>query len=143
MVQAIGNLAEGMDMRDALVIFPEGANFTERRRLRAIERLRMRGFRKHAAEATRMRYVMPPRPGGALAAIAATPVVDIMFVAHTGLEDLSTAADLWRGLPMDQVIRIGWWIVAEEDVPSAEGARVDWLFDEWSEVDDWISAHRR
>ncbi|MGH2820110.1 MAG: 1-acyl-sn-glycerol-3-phosphate acyltransferase [Actinomycetota bacterium] len=141
-VAAIGDLAEDMDERDALLIFPEGANFTERRRLRAIERLRSRGFRRHARDAERMRNVMPPRPGGALAAIAARPQTDIMLVAHTGLEHLSTVHDLWRGLPMDQVVRIGWWIVPEDDLPPSKEERVDWLFSQWGEVDSWIGANR-
>jgi 1-acyl-sn-glycerol-3-phosphate acyltransferase len=140
---AIRELAEGMEPRDALVIFPEGGNFTERRRIRAIERLRRLGFRRHADEATRMQNVMAPRPGGSIAAVAATPKVDIMFVAHTGLEQLSTLADLWRGLPMDQTVKTGWWIVREEDVPTSRQEQIDWLFREWNEVDDWIDAHRR
>jgi 1-acyl-sn-glycerol-3-phosphate acyltransferase len=142
MEAAIQELAEDMGPRDALVIFPEGANFTERRRTRAIERLRTRGFRRHAERAERMRNVLPPRPGGALAAIAARPETDIMFVAHTGLEDLSTLGDLWRGLPMDQVVKIGWWIVPEPELPDGHDARIDWLFSEWAEIDDWIAVNR-
>lgn len=142
MVAAIGDLAEDMSDLDALVIFPEGANFTENRRKRAIEKLRSRGFRKHAEHATRMRNVIAPRPGGALAAIEATPQVDIMFVAHTGLEDMVTIADVWRGLPMDQAVKIGWWIVPEEDLPEGDQARIDWLFQEWGDVDAWIETNR-
>ena len=142
MIAAIGELAEDMGDLDALVIFPEGANFTEKRRTRAIEKLRLKGFRKHAEHATRMRNVLAPRPGGALAAIEATPKVDIMFVAHTGLEDMVTIGDLWRGLPMDQVVKIGWWIVPEEDVPEDDEQQIDWLFREWGDVDAWIVANR-
>ena len=142
MIAAIGELAEDMGDLDALVIFPEGANFTEKRRTRAIEKLRLKGFRKHADHATRMRNVLAPRPGGALAAIEATPKVDIMFVAHTGLEDMVTIGDLWRGLPMDQVVKIGWWIVPEEDVPEGDDQQIDWLFREWGDVDSWIAANR-
>ena len=83
-IEAIGELAEGMNERDALIIFPEGGNFTERRRLHAIERLRHKGHHDEADKATLMRNVLPPRPGGALAAIAATPITDIMFVAAHG-----------------------------------------------------------
>ena len=142
MVAAIGDLAEGMDDLDALVIFPEGANFTESRRKRAIEKLRLKGFKKHAEHATRMRNVLAPRPGGVLAAIEATPLVDIMFVAHTGLEDMVTVGDVWRGLPMDQVVKIGWWIVPEEDVPEGDDHQIDWLFQEWGDVDAWIETNR-
>ncbi|MGI8707794.1 MAG: 1-acyl-sn-glycerol-3-phosphate acyltransferase [Actinomycetota bacterium] len=142
MIAAIGDLAEDMGDLDALVIFPEGANFTESRRKRAISKLRSKGFRKHAQQATKMRNVLAPRPGGALAAIEATPEVDIMFVAHTGLEDMATVADVWRGLPMDQAVKIGWWIVPEENLPGGDQERIDWLFQEWGEVDAWIETNR-
>ncbi len=139
---AIGALADGMDERDALLLFPEGGNFTERRRLRAIERLRSLGRHEQAEIAERMVYVLAPRPGGALAAIAATPDTDILFVAHTGLEGLSTLGDLWRGLPMERGVRAGWWLEREEDIPSDHDARVRWLFTRWEEIDHWIAAER-
>jgi len=141
-VAAIGHLAEGMDERDALIIFPEGGNFTERRRLRAIEKLRRGGHHDDADRATGMRNVIAPRPGGALAAIAATPVTDIMFVAHTGLEELDSVVDIWRGIPMEQSLRVRWWIVPEEELPDGEAARVDWLFDHWAAVDSWITENK-
>lgn len=142
-IEAIGDLAEGMDERDALIIFPEGGNFTERRRLRAIERLRHRGHHDEAGKATQMRNVLAPRPGGALAAVAATPLTDIMFVAHTGLEDLNSVVEIWRGIPMDQSLRVRWWIVPEEDVPDGEGQRIDWLFEHWSAIDTWIETNKQ
>jgi hypothetical protein len=37
----------------------------------------------------------PPRPGGALAAIAARPDADVIFVAHAGLDHIVTVADVW------------------------------------------------
>ena len=141
-IEAIGELAEGMDERDALIIFPEGGNFTERRRVRAIERLRHRGHHDEADKASRMRNVLPPRPGGALAAIAATPVADIMFVAHTGLDHLDSLVDIWRGIPMDQSLKVRWWIVPEEELPEGQEERIDWLFVHWAAVDKWIEANK-
>lgn len=141
-IEAIGELAEGMDERDALIIFPEGGNFTERRRVRAIERLRHRGHHDEAHKASLMRNVLPPRPGGALAAIAATPVTEIMFVAHTGLDHLDSLADIWRGIPMDQSLKVRWWIVPEEELPEGQDERIDWLFEHWAAVDEWIEANK-
>ncbi|MGH2775827.1 MAG: 1-acyl-sn-glycerol-3-phosphate acyltransferase [Actinomycetota bacterium] len=141
-IGAIGELAEGMDERDALIIFPEGGNFTERRRVRAIERLRRRGHHDEADKASLMRNVLPPRPGGALAAIAATPVADIMFVAHTGLDHLDSLVDIWRGIPMDQSLKVRWWIVPEEELPEGQEERIDWLFEHWAAVDEWIEANK-
>lgn len=141
-IAAIGELAEGMDDRDALIIFPEGGNFTERRRVHAIQRLRRKGHHDEAERATRMRNVLAPRPGGALAAVAATPLTDIMFVAHTGLEELSSVLDLYRGIPMDGNLKVRWWIVREEELPDGEQLRIDWLFDHWSAIDTWIEEHK-
>ncbi|MPZ87614.1 MAG: 1-acyl-sn-glycerol-3-phosphate acyltransferase [Nitriliruptorales bacterium] len=141
-MQAINELAEDMDACDALLIFPEGANFTQRRRLSAIERLRSLGHHDQADLAERMTYVLAPQPGGALASIAATPHTDILFVAHTGLEGLRTIGDLWRGLPMERPVRAGWWLEPEEDVPDGREARVRWLYARWEEIDRWIAAHR-
>ena len=142
-IEAIGELAEGMDERDALIIFPEGGNFTERRRLHAIERLRHKGHHEEADKATRMRNVLPPRPGGALAAIAATPITDIMFVAHTGLDHLDSLVDIWRGIPMDKTLKVRWWIVPEEELPEGEDERIDWLFEHWAAIDRWIEENKR
>lgn len=137
---AIRDLAEDMDERDALVLFPEGGNFSETRRRRAIDRLRGLGHHDEAESAEKMRRVLPPRPAGALAAIEANPETDILFIAHTGLEHMSTVADLWRGLPMDRPVKVGWWLEPEEVVPADEDQRVDWLFAHWARIDDWIEA---
>jgi 1-acyl-sn-glycerol-3-phosphate acyltransferase len=141
MVASIETLAENMDERDALVLFPEGGNFTPKRRVKAIERLRRLGHADEAATAESMSRVLPPRPGGALAAIAANPATDILLIAHTGLEHMSSLADMWRGLPMDTPVKAAWWLEPEEDVPVDPDARIDWLFEKWKEIDSWIQAN--
>ncbi len=129
---------------DAVVIFPEGGNFTETRRTRAIARLRRMGHEDEAAKAERMRYVLAPRPGGTLAAMAAAPTADVVLVAHEGLEDLSTVGDLWRGLPMDDVVEARWWLVPSAELPRSLDidAQVDWLFAWWARLDGWIAERR-
>jgi len=141
---AIGELAAGAGPGDALIIFPEGGNFTEHRRSRAIERLRGMGHADEAAKAERMRNLMAPKPGGTLAAMAAAPDADVLLVAHEGLEDLSRVADLWRGLPMDDVVEARWWHVPSAELPRAadRDAQVDWLFDWWGKLDGWVAAER-
>src|SRR5690606_20781472 len=77
--QMIGQLAAGLDENDAMVIFPEGGNFTPRRRLAAIARLRSRGLADAAHRAEQLRHVMAPRPGGMLAALEAAPTAGVIF----------------------------------------------------------------
>jgi 1-acyl-sn-glycerol-3-phosphate acyltransferase len=141
---AIGDLAAGAGPGDAVVIFPEGGNFSERRRLRAIERLRSLGHADEADLAEGWRNVLAPKPGGTLAALAAAPDADVLFVAHEGLEDLSTLGDLWRGLPMDDVVEAHWWRVPAADAPrdAPVDDQVDWLFTWWGELDTWITTRR-
>jgi 1-acyl-sn-glycerol-3-phosphate acyltransferase len=137
---AIADLARDLGEEDALLIFPEGANFSPRRRTRAIQRLRDRGHAAAARRAEAMRHLMPPRPGGVVAALQAAPHADVVLVAHTGLEHLSTVRDLWRDLPMDKTLHLRWWFVPAAEVPRDEAELTDWLYRWWATIDDWIAA---
>lgn len=138
----VRELASDMGPRDALLIFPEGGNFTERRRTRAIERLRTAGLHAAAERAARLQNVMAPRPGGFFAAIDAAPDADVYFVAHTGLDRIRTITDVWRELPTDKTIVMRFWSVRRADIPTGRAERNEWLFAEWEEIDEWIEEHR-
>ena len=138
-VEAIADLARDLGEEDALLIFPEGANFTPTRRMRAIQRLRDRGLSQAVRRAEAMRHVLPPRPAGVVAALRAAPHADVVFVAHTGLEHLSTVRDLWRGLPMDKTLHLRWWFVPAAEVPHEDAELTDWLFRWWSTIDAWVA----
>jgi 1-acyl-sn-glycerol-3-phosphate acyltransferase len=136
---AIADLARDLGEEDALLIFPEGANFTPQRRARAIQRLRDRGLASAVRRAEAMRRLLPPRPAGVAAALRAAPHADVVFVAHTGLEHLSTVRDLWRSLPMDKTLHLRWWFVPAAEVPRGEGELTDWLYHWWETIDAWIT----
>lgn len=138
----IGALARGMATDDALLIFPEGGNFSPRRRIGAIRRLRRRGQTKAAAHAARLRNVLPPHPDGLFSAIEAAPESDVVFVAHTGLEHIQSAADIWRALPLRLPVVLTWWAVPAAAVPGAAEDRVGWLEEHWSRIDRWVADHR-
>ena len=138
----IGDMARGLDANDAFVIFPEGGNFTPARRERAIKRLRGLGLERLARRAERMKHVLAPRPGGVIAALEAAPEADVLLVAHTGLDHLLTVRDLWHALPMDKKIIMRWWRVPREEIPTGRDAQIDWLFDRWAQIDEWIEQNR-
>jgi len=141
-IDEIVRLATDLGPTGALVIFPEGGNFTERRRLRAIARLEERRLPEQATRARGMGHLLAPRSGGAIAAITAAPTADVIFVAHTGLDDLVTVGDIWRSLPMEKTLRAGWWRVVAADVPREREAQVRWLYDWWERIDAWIGERR-
>jgi 1-acyl-sn-glycerol-3-phosphate acyltransferase len=138
----VGALAVGLDENDAFVIFPEGGNFTPHRRQRAIDRLRSLGLHRMAARAEAMRNVLAPRPGGLLAALDAAPDAGVIFVGHTGLDRMMTVGDVWRELPMDKRLTMRFWSVPPEEVPGGREERIEWLYDWWARIDQWIEEQR-
>ena len=142
--EQIERLASGLDQDGALVIFPEGGNWTPHRWRRGIRRLEHLGRSDLAARARDMPNLLPPRPGGTLAAISARPDADVIFVAHAGLDNIVTLGDVWAKFPINQVIRARWWRVPPGQVPRAADheAQLQWLYSWWERIDTWISENR-
>jgi 1-acyl-sn-glycerol-3-phosphate acyltransferase len=140
----IERLARGLSQDGALVIFPEGGNWTPSRWRRGIRRLEHAGRHDLAERAREMPNLLPPRPGGTLAAIAARPDADVIFVAHAGLDTILSIGDVWRRFPVDQVIRARWWRVPFDQVPRGADheAQVQWMFGWWERLDAWITENR-
>jgi 1-acyl-sn-glycerol-3-phosphate acyltransferase len=143
-IEQIERLARGLDQAGALVIFPEGGNWTPGRWQRGIGRLEQLGRKDLADRAREMPNVLAPRTGGAFAAIGACPDADVIFVAHAGLDRLVSLSDVWRSVPMNQVIRSKWWRVPVDEVPRTADheAQMLWLYDWWKLIDTWISDNR-
>jgi 1-acyl-sn-glycerol-3-phosphate acyltransferase len=140
-IERIADLAEGLGDQDAVVLFPEGGNFSLRRREKAIEKLRASGRGDYAERAESMSHLLAPRPGGALAAIGSAPQADVVFVAHTGLEYLSSMPDLWASVPLQKPIVGRYWRIAPQDIPDDRDEQIDWLYTWWSTIDTWIESH--
>lgn len=138
----VGELARNLDADDAFVIFPEGGNFTAERRERAIARLHGLGLHRMAERAEGMINVLAPRPGGVIAALDAAPEADVLLVAHTGLDHVVSIMDVWHSLPMDKHLMMRWWRIPREEIPEGREARIEWLFEWWQRIDDWVDRHR-
>jgi 1-acyl-sn-glycerol-3-phosphate acyltransferase len=132
----IAALAADLGAGDALLIFPEGGNFSRERRRRGIERLERGGYDEEAAWARKMRHVSAPRPGGALAAIAAAPAADVVFVGHVGTP--VGLRELWSGMATGQTVEMHLWLEPAAAIPTGEAERIDWLFGWWCTLDAWI-----
>lgn len=138
---AITRLSGTMQACDALLIFPEGGNVTPRRRRRAIELLRAAGRHEAANRAEDMVHLMPPRPGGVRAALTANPDLQVVVVAHTGLDHLDSVGDIWRELPLDKTLHLRWHVVPSSEVPHDLPGLSDWLLGQWEQMDRWVAAH--
>src|SRR3954468_20918365 len=136
----IAEMSRRLGAEDAVVIFPEGGNFSPARRRRAIERLLRRGHRRAARRAEAMRHLAAPRPGGALAALEGAPDADVVFVAHHGFPE--SMAQAWRELPHRTEVEVELWLVPAAQIPADEQERIDWLFSWWADLDAWVAARR-
>lgn len=140
-VERIGELAHGMGDADALVLYPEGHDFSEQLRERAIRHLRRLGHDRAAARAEAMDYVLPPRHKGPLAAILAAPDADVVLVAHTALEALGSFRELPERVPLERPILARYWRVPAAEVPHDQEQLIDWLYDWWQRIDGWVEEH--
>jgi 1-acyl-sn-glycerol-3-phosphate acyltransferase len=141
-IDAVRDAASNLQERDAFVLFPEGGNFTPGRRSRVIQSFERRDLPDDAAYARSLMNVLPPHPSGPLAAMDEAPGADVVFVAHTGTEDLISPAIIWRGIPFGRTIRASYWHVPADQVPATRDERIEWLNRQWQAVDAWIGANR-
>jgi 1-acyl-sn-glycerol-3-phosphate acyltransferase len=137
----IAAMARELGDTAALVIFPEGANFSEQSRRRGIERLESAGHAEHAEWARGMRHVSAPRPGGTLAAIEAAPDADVVVMGHVGFP--TGLREVWRLLPARQAIQVQLWHEPADALPAQRDAQIDWLFGWWRTLDAWVDERER
>ena len=136
-------LARTLRPQDAILLFPEGGNWTPGRHSRAIARLRLAGRRQAASDAESNPNVLPPHPAGVLACLRGRPGLSVAIVAHTGLEDLVSPAMMWRALPVTgHPMTIRWWYEPGWVMPESDADRLEWLRLHWAIVDSWIDARK-
>ena len=137
-VDAVAQLASGLDGGSAALIYPEGTRFEPAKLVRSVEKLRELGLPHLAAIAKGYRQVLPPRLGGPLALLDAAPGVDVAFLEHTGFEGAATFASFWGGGLVGQTVRVRVRRFAAVEIPRT--GRDTWLFQRWAELDEWVCA---
>lgn len=135
------HLLEGIGEGDALVVFPEGSRFTPEKKERIISKI-AQSNPLAAQRAEKLQSVLPVRPAGTTALMDARPDIDIVFLAHTGLEGANGLNDFVNGALYKRKLRMKFWRVAASEIPQDEDERLEWLHEEWAKVDAWITANR-
>lgn len=138
-VQALGT---NLGPREGVLIFPEGALFSPSRLERVLSRIAGSGDERLLARARRLRNLLPPRLGGSLALLEAARGTDVVFLAHTGLEGATEYRNILRGGLIGRTVRVRIWRVPAAEVPPSRDERTEWLFDQWEQLDAWVSANQ-
>lgn len=135
----IRGLAESLTGGQAMLIFPEGANFSWPRWRHAITQLRAtRGFRA-ARRALRQSHTLPPRSGGVAAAVAGAPNANLLLVTHNGFCADGRDRPWWQ-LPIHRQLLIRTVVLPAARIPPPDRMG-PWLERTWTQVDAWVAAH--
>lgn len=143
-LQQLQSQAAGALPTDALLLFPEGTNYSVTRWRQTIATLRANDRHAQAEQAEQCPHVMPVHPAGAWKLATSAPHADVVVLAQTGLEDLAAGAE-GLGYPGRATgeVHVGWWHIPADEVPREREAFTQWLRAQWREVDAWIAATRQ
>lgn len=135
---AIRRLAKGIIPNEGMMIFPEGTRFTPQKREHILKKLAEKGETYLLEKARRLRHLLPPRLGGSLTLLEANPNVDAVFCAHSGFERITKAHELINGNIIGETIDVHVWRVPAAEIPKERQALIEWLYQQWYRMDDWI-----
>ncbi|WP_067814205.1 1-acyl-sn-glycerol-3-phosphate acyltransferase [Nocardia inohanensis] len=141
-LQQLQRQATGALPSDALLLFPEGTNYSVKRWRQAIDDLRAAGRVAQAVQAEQCPHVMPVHPTGAWMLATSAPTADVVVLAQTGLEDLTGAKGLGYPSIGSGRVHVGWWHIPAGEVPRERAEFAAWLRGQWREVDTWIATAR-
>jgi len=139
--RGVAELASTLSSKDAMLIFPEGRNWTSDRHDDQVERLVSRGETVRAERAAGRPWVLEARARGVAAIREHAPEADVMVIAHTGLEMLASPSEVVRAVPFRNRLLIRGVTHHSEDVPTDPDEIAQWLDEQWGEVNDWVASH--
>lgn len=137
-MEGIEQMAQGLGEGEIAVIFPEGTRTSPSKRVRELERLRSRAPER-AERLASLVHLLPPKPAGTSALLAAVPEADVLTMWHTGFDGLDTFGgilDALRHRPIRACIVIE--VHHRRDIPAGEGF-VRWLDEQWARMDKAVS----
>jgi 1-acyl-sn-glycerol-3-phosphate acyltransferase len=140
-IAMVRELGRHVDATTAVVIFPEGRLFRSDRLERAKARLTL----ENPERTTRLAFlshVLPPRPGGVLALVDSI-AADVVVIAHTGLDQYGSFAELAKAVPLREAINITAWRIPADQIPAGDGERIAWLDDQWVLVNEQVAKGAR
>lgn len=132
----IRGLTQELSDDEGVLIYPEGTRFSPGKLQKLQKRLGEDPV--FGSTVAKLRHVLPPRPGGTLALLDEAPELDVVVLAHKGLEGAATLADFWHGELVGATLRVEAWRIAAAEIPIEARHDPTWLLEKWAEVDDWV-----
>ena len=138
----IQRLMDNLESNEGVMIFPEGTRFTPKKRERILEKLAAKNDSGLLEKARALKNVLPPRLGGSLALLEKNLNACAVFCAHVGLEATTKMWDFLNGSLVNRTILVKCWKIPFDKIPKTREARIEWLYENWSRIDQWIEKHK-
>lgn len=137
-LQGIEQMAAGLRDNEVAVIFPEGSRANPLKREKAIAKLLARSPER-ASRLQKLQHLLPPKPAGASALLAAVPHANVITMWHSGFDGLDTFKGIVHHLAR-RAIRVHVKITEHHRSTVASGeAFVEWLDAQWIAMDDAVA----
>jgi 1-acyl-sn-glycerol-3-phosphate acyltransferase len=138
----VRELMSDLGPRDGVIIYPEGTRFSAAKREAIIDQLELKGDIYLREKAQELKNVLPPRLGGPLNLLDLNRAADVVFCAHFGFDGVVDLRDFLKGSLIGRVVKVRFWRVPFESIPATRDARMNWLFDNWMRVDEWVGRQK-
>ena len=135
----VRTLAQDLDDRAVVVIYPEGTRRTPKRRDRILSRMAERDDPR-LTYATDLKHTLPPKQGGPLALIDAAPDVDVVICGHFGFDDAFDIHDVMNGSLIGRKVHVRYWHFPSDEVPPDRDQCSEWLDARWADLDAWVAS---
>jgi 1-acyl-sn-glycerol-3-phosphate acyltransferase len=134
-------LTVNMTASDGLLIYPEGTRSTPAKLARAKQIIAERQP-EIAPLAERLHNLLPPRLGGTVELLESARDADVVIFGHYGLDGFEYVSDIWSGGLVGTTVRLKFWRFPAAEVPRERDKLIEWLYERWQELDDWIGEMR-
>lgn len=134
-VERVVGLYDNLRSDDAIIIFPEGTRFSERKRRDLLEQLKSRGPSPALELTESLQYTMSPLRKGALALLEKNPGCDLLVIAHRGLERATSFAAFTRGTLVGANLSVQITHIPFDELPKDVEGQKQLLTSLWRGVD--------
>ena len=74
--------------------------------------------------------------------LEAAPNADVLMLGHVGVEPFGSIPEILANLgDRRHRLRVKAWRFDRSSIPIDADAQIQWLFERWLEMDEWIASH--
>lgn len=136
-IEEVRKLARHMKPDDGVLIYPEGTRFSPKKHAARLADIQSRDAQRFA-RVQHLQRLLPIRMGGPLALLEERPDTDVIFISHTGFEDVASFERMINGALVGKTVKVQIRRVPKAVIPKDPAEQAEWLDAEWAKMDQWV-----